>query len=79
MSTYPFPPDLAAEIQRRMETGQYSSEDDVLRDALNALQLRDEEVSAIQEGIDDMEAGCLKSFVEFDRDFRARKNFASES
>jgi putative addiction module CopG family antidote len=54
MAAYQFPPDLEDEIRQRMNTGQYASADDVLRDALRALKCRDTEVAAIQEGIDDM-------------------------
>ena len=74
MAEYQFPPDLEDEIKQRMATGQYTSEDDVLREALHALRWRDEEVAAIQEGIDDMEAGRVKPLREFDRAFREAKN-----
>ncbi len=80
--TYHFPPDLATEIQLHMATGQYSSEDDVLRDALQALRAskcHDEEVAAIQQGIDDMEAGRVKPLREFDREFRQKKNIAQDA
>jgi Arc/MetJ-type ribon-helix-helix transcriptional regulator len=42
-------PDVWNEIQRRLATGACSSHDDLLREALAALQHRDEEVLAIQE------------------------------
>ncbi|MEQ8789816.1 MAG: hypothetical protein RIC55_26215 [Pirellulaceae bacterium] len=76
MSTYEFPSDLAHQIKERMTTGQYESEDDLLREALRALRQRDEEVVAIQEGIDDLEAGRVLSLREFDREFRERKNIS---
>jgi len=50
-------PDVWSEIQRQLATGAFSSHDDVLREALAALRFREHEVLAIQEGIDDMEAG----------------------
>ena len=77
--TYPFPPDLAEGINERMASGQYSSEDDLLRDALHALRWRDQEVVAIQEGIDDMEAGRVKPLREFDREFRERNNIPQDT
>jgi Arc/MetJ-type ribon-helix-helix transcriptional regulator len=73
--------DLAAdiwnEIQRQMTAGGYSSHDDVLREALAALKFRDQEVLAIQEGIDDMEAGRVTPLPEFDREFRRRNGLAA--
>ena len=65
-------PDVWNEIQRQLATGDFSSPDDVLREALAALRFRDAEVLAIQEGIDDMEAGRTMPLREFDREFRLR-------
>lgn len=65
-------PEVWNEIQRQISNGSYASPDEVVRVALAALRLRDEEVVAIQEGIDDMEAGRLRPFSEFDREFRQR-------
>lgn len=63
-------PDVWNEIQRQLASGAFSSPDDVLREALAALRSREAEVIAIQEGIDDMEAGRVRSLGEFDREFR---------
>lgn len=63
-------PDIWTEIQRQLATGAFSSHNDVLREALAALQSREVEIIAIQEGIDDMEAGSMMSIREFDREFR---------
>jgi Arc/MetJ-type ribon-helix-helix transcriptional regulator len=76
--SYQFPSDRDEEMRRRMATGQYSSEDDVLRDALSALRWRDEEVAAIREGIEDMEAGRVQTLRKFDREFRERKNIPQD-
>jgi putative addiction module CopG family antidote len=65
-------PDVWNEIQRQLATGSYSSHDEVLREALAALRFREEEVQAIQAGIDDMEAGRVMQIREFDRQFRQR-------
>ena len=70
---YQFPADVDALLRQQIGTGYYDSEDDVLRKALQALCLQDQEVAAIQEGIDDMQAGRVRSFREFDREFRQRK------
>jgi putative addiction module CopG family antidote len=65
-------PDIWNEIQRQLASGSYSSPDEVLREALTALRSRDQEVVAIREGIDDMEARRVRPFREFDREFRIR-------
>ncbi len=78
MAAYQFPPDLEDEIKQRMKTGQYKSEDELLREALRALKSRDAEVAAIQEGIDDMEAGRMKPLREFDQEFRERKDITPD-
>jgi len=65
-------PDIWNEIQRQVATGVFATPDDVLREALAALRVREGEVSAIQEAIDEMEAGLGRPFREFDREFRER-------
>lgn len=65
-------PDVMNAIQRQLASGSYSSPDELLREALAALETRDAEVVAIQEGIDDMEAGRVMPLREFDREFRRR-------
>ena len=65
-------PDVWNEIQRQMAIQGYSSHDEVLREALAALRYREQEVLAIQEGIDEMEAGRVTPLADFDREFRRR-------
>jgi putative addiction module CopG family antidote len=65
-------PDVWKEIQRQLASGSYATADEVLREALAALRSREQEVIAIQEGIDDMEAGRVLPMREFDREFRRR-------
>ena len=43
-----------------------------LRERFDDQQFREQEVAAIQEGIKDMEAGRVRPFREFDREFRLR-------
>jgi Arc/MetJ-type ribon-helix-helix transcriptional regulator len=69
--------DIWNEIQRQISVGGYSSHEDVLREALAALRFRDQEVLAIQEGIDDMEAGRVTPLAEFDREFRRRNGLTA--
>ncbi len=59
-------PDIWTEIQRQVATGVFSSPDE----ALAALRDREREVLAIQQGIDDMEAGRVRPIREYDREFR---------
>jgi Arc/MetJ-type ribon-helix-helix transcriptional regulator len=65
-------PDIWKEIQRHLATGCFASPDEVMREALAALRLREDEVRAIQEGIDDMEAGRVIPLRDFDREFQVR-------
>ncbi len=64
--SYTLPPDVHDQIRQHIATGHYASEDDVLRAALRALAFRDEELAAIQGGVDDMEAGRLRPFEDED-------------
>ena len=73
-----FPPDVDEEMRQLMASGNYGSPDEVLRAALDALKRHDVEVAAIQQGIDDMEAGRVSSLREFDREFRRRKNIGHD-
>ena len=70
------PADIDERVSALLATGRYESRDDVLRAAIRALELHRDEVTAIQEGIDDMEAGRVMPLREFDRDFRGRNNIA---
>ena len=70
------PADIDERVSALLATGRYESRDDVLRAAIRALELHRDEVTAIQEGIDDMEAGRVMPLREFDRDFRERNNIA---
>jgi putative addiction module CopG family antidote len=65
-------PDVWNEIQRQLATGSYATADEVLREALAALRSRGQEEVAIQQGIDDMEAGRVLPLREFDGEFRRR-------
>lgn len=70
--SFQLPPDLDDQVKERLATGQYESEDDVLRQALRALRWQEQETTAIQEGIDDMEAGRVRPLRESDREYRDR-------
>ena len=58
---YPFPPEIAERIRRRITSGQFPSEDEVLKAALRALDERDEQLAAIQVGLADWPPGFIES------------------
>jgi putative addiction module CopG family antidote len=55
--SYSFPSDVKEMVQSRLASGRYSSEDDVLRDALRALSNEEDDVAAVREAIDEWRAG----------------------
>ena len=70
--TYELPPELDQRIQSQLALGLYSTPAEVLAEALNALDERDAERRAIQEGIDAWRAGDTQDLDEFDAEFRAK-------
>jgi putative addiction module CopG family antidote len=54
---YSFPPDLRKLIELRLDSGRYSTEDEVLRDALRALAEEDEDLVAVREAVAEWRAG----------------------
>jgi predicted transcriptional regulator len=72
---YQFPPDVDQLVKEQMASGRYTTEDELLREAMTALQRRNEEIAAIQEGIDDMNEGRHQPFEEVDREIRQRFGF----
>jgi antitoxin ParD1/3/4 len=64
-------PELTAAIQTFLVGGRYEDEAEVLREALAELRHR-ENVAAIQEGIDDMEAGRVRPWPEVKAELRAK-------
>jgi Arc/MetJ-type ribon-helix-helix transcriptional regulator len=84
--SYQFPPDVEKAVQKWLRSGEYSSEDDILRDALKALDERQgalfEEdpvvTEGIQRGLADMVAGRSQSVEDFDQKFRAKHNIPND-
>ncbi len=70
--SYQFPPDLSRMVHDQLAAGEYSSEDEVLLDAMRALADREEAVAGIQAGIDDMEAGRVQPLAAVDARLRKR-------
>ena len=77
--SYQFPPDLQKLVHEQMTSGAYGSEDEVLREALKALQdqrqleLADDPIviEGVRRGVADAAAGRTRSFAEFDAQFRS--------
>ena len=77
---YQFPPDVEKLVKQQMVNGEYRSEDDLLRDALQALDSQrnviiDADpvvVDGIRRGLDDLKSGRFQPLGEFDAEFRAR-------
>jgi Arc/MetJ-type ribon-helix-helix transcriptional regulator len=69
--TYQLPPDINDRVQSQLALGLYSSPAEVLTSALNALDERNVERRAIQEGIDAWRAGDTQDLDAFDLEFRA--------
>jgi Arc/MetJ-type ribon-helix-helix transcriptional regulator len=87
--SYQFPPDVAKLVHEQMAAYGYATEDDVLRDALDALghfahsrQEADEEfrqtVEAVREGVADMEAGRMRPLREVLDELRADRQLEKE-
>jgi putative addiction module CopG family antidote len=53
---YAFPPDVDQLVRSRMATGNYRSEDELLRCALEALAEQEDDLQAIQEALAELEA-----------------------
>lgn len=75
MSSYVLPPDVAQLVQDQLATGYYDTPDDVLREALQALTDRNEDVDAIREGLADMEAGRTRPLREVAEEIRRKHGF----
>jgi Arc/MetJ-type ribon-helix-helix transcriptional regulator len=69
--TYQLPPDLDQRVQSQIALGIYHTPAEVLNDALDALDQRNVERRAIQEGIDAWRAGDTQDIDQFDAEFRA--------
>jgi predicted transcriptional regulator len=76
--TYQLPPDIDQRIQTQIALGIYQTPDQVLNEALDALDQRNEDLASIQRGIEDEKAGRLTSLREFDQEMRGRYGFTSQ-
>jgi len=76
---YQLPPDLDQLVSNYLASGLYGSTEDVLREALAALARQRDEVAAITEGIEDMEAGRYRPLDEVDLEIRAAHGFPPDA
>jgi Arc/MetJ-type ribon-helix-helix transcriptional regulator len=75
-------PDVLNEIQRQVATGTFATPDDVLREALAALRVREETLKhqrdevrvALDEATEDLKAGRFRPAAEVSRDMRRKFN-----
>lgn len=70
--SYAFPPDIADVVQQVLSTGNYRSEDEVLRAALNTQLERDEMQEGIRGGIEDLENERVTPLEDVDAAMRAK-------
>lgn len=77
--SYAFPPELDQLVKRQLARGEYDSEDAVLIAAMRSLEQQQEELVAIREGIEDMEAGRIQSLRDFDQKFREQKGVPQDA
>ncbi|NLS91579.1 MAG: hypothetical protein GXX96_05280 [Planctomycetaceae bacterium] len=55
--TFPFPADLLEFVRDRMASGKYASEEELLRDAFQALAEGEEDLTAVREAVAQWQAG----------------------
>jgi Arc/MetJ-type ribon-helix-helix transcriptional regulator len=72
---YQLPAELDQRIQSQLALGIYKSPAEVLNDALDALDQRNEDLASIQRGIEDEQAGRVIPLQQFDQQIRAEFGF----
>lgn len=69
---YVLPAEIAETVRHRVQSGLFTSEEEVLKAAFRALDDRDQEMAAIQAGLADLEAGRVSSLADVDARMRAK-------
>ena len=72
---YQLPAEIDQRVQAQIALGIYQTPAEVLNDALDALDERNEDILSIQRGIEDERAGRVKPLDQFDRDVRSQFGF----
>ena len=73
------PPDLDQQVKSYLATGQYQSEEEVLRDALRALDEQRSFLDDIRQGLEDLEAGRGRPLEDIDADLRKKYNISQDA
>ncbi len=73
ISTLSIPSDLGTRVQTLVESGRFANGADVVRAALDALEMQTSDLEAIEAGIADIGAGRCRPFGEFAAKFEKRK------
>ncbi len=73
------PQELILRVQQRAALLPSGSESEVIRKALDSLDLFEEEKNAIQVGIDAWRSGDVQPLTEFDSEFRAKNRIHLDS
>lgn len=71
---YCFPPELDRLVREELATGAYASEEDLLLEAMRALQDRNETIGGIREGLADLEAGRVRPLDVVDAELRTKRS-----
>src|SRR5690606_33625821 len=70
--SYMLPPDLQGLLQKHFALGHYATEEDVLREAFQALEEREAVREDIQQGLADWDAKDWRSLEEVDAELRRK-------
>ena len=54
---FPFPPDLQEFVRKRLASGEYASEEEILRNAFQALAEEEEDLDGVREALTEWQAG----------------------
>lgn len=73
------PQALFLRLQQRAQQEEGMTEAGVIELALEKLEWQDREIAAIQEGIDDCEAGRVRDVAEFDAEFRKKHGITADA
>ncbi len=73
------PADVQQRVSALLGTGRYASEEEILRAAVGALENQNADLAAIERGISDMENSRIRTFAEFDADFRKRNHVEADA
>ena len=62
--SFQFASDVERLLREQMAVGGYESADDLMRDALQVLKTRNDDLAAIRAGLDDMQAGRTRPLAD---------------